>query len=140
MQRVAALLLVAGGILSLSWVVAPAAPSARPAAVPATTLTAFEQTTAPLLADVTAQVASALIVSWLLWELVRGLLNFREIHPFGHHVRIGKARREEEGDHATEPAQAIAKTGNGCGNCGNCDCVVLTHRDLLVTPRWALRG
>ena len=56
MQRVAALLLVAGGILILSWVVAPAAPSARPAAVPATTLTAFEQTTAPLLADVTAQV------------------------------------------------------------------------------------
>ena len=56
MQRVAALLLVAGGILILSWVVAPAAPASRPSTPPATTLTAYEQTTAPLLADVTAQV------------------------------------------------------------------------------------
>jgi hypothetical protein len=56
MQRVAALVLVAGGILILSWVVAPAAPASKPATPLTTTLTAYEQTTAPLLAEVTAQV------------------------------------------------------------------------------------
>jgi hypothetical protein len=56
MQRIAALVLVAGGILILSWVVAPAAPTPRAPASPVLTPTEFQQAAAPVLLDMQAQV------------------------------------------------------------------------------------
>jgi hypothetical protein len=56
MQRIAALVLVAGGILILSWVVAPAAPAVKATPAPILTPTEFQQASAPVLADMQAQV------------------------------------------------------------------------------------